>query len=87
MRLSLYEIDILRALSRGVVPAISAAHRVRLEMLGLISETPSGIRVTSLGERAATSEPIQPEPLEPEEKQLDAIGRKRAANRRFGRVT
>ena len=51
MRLSILEIDILRSISRGSIPSVSPAHRVRLELLGLTRDTPTGLKLTSFGER------------------------------------
>jgi hypothetical protein len=40
------DIRVLKALLRGVAPTVSSAHRVRLEMLGLIADGAEGLRIT-----------------------------------------
>jgi hypothetical protein len=88
MRLSSFEIDILRALSRGEIPCVSPAHRVRLELLGLTRETPTGLVLTPLGERSMRLAPaIEHETFEPSERRVDVRGRKLAAGRTLDRIT
>jgi hypothetical protein len=88
MRLSSFEIDVLRTLSRGEIPSISPAHRVRLELLGLTRETPAGLMLTPLGERSTRLAPtIEHETYEPPERRVDVRGRKLAADRTLDRIT
>jgi hypothetical protein len=88
MRLSAYEIGILRALSRGEVPELAPAHRVRLELLGVTRETPAGLELTPLGARSIHLEPtIVHETFEPVERRVDARGRKLASDRTMGRFS
>lgn len=87
MRLSAYEIDVLRALARGEAPDLAPAHRVRLELLDLTRETPTGLKLTPLGARSIHLEPtIEHEKFEPVERRLDARGRKLASDRTLGRL-
>jgi hypothetical protein len=82
MRLSSYEIDILRALARGEDLTLSSTHRVRLELLGLIKETTSGVLLTTLGERSQHLRPsITHETIEPAERRLDVLGRRHKSDR------
>jgi hypothetical protein len=88
MRLSAFEIDILRALSRGEIPYVSPAHRVRLELLGLTRETPTGLMLTPLGERCANLQPtVEHETFQRSERRLDVRGRKLASDRTLDRIT
>jgi hypothetical protein len=88
MRLSALEIDILRTMFRGEIPSVSPAHRVRLELLGLTRETPTGLRLTSFGERYVHLQPtVRQENLYPPEHRVHVSDCKAAADRilnRFG---
>jgi hypothetical protein len=53
MRISVEEQRLLRALSVGQVVKLPSAHRLRLEMLGLLHDGPNGPRLTTLGRRQA----------------------------------
>ena len=80
MRLSSYEIDVLRALASGGDPVLSSNHRLRFELLGLVRETPSGVLLTKLGEQSLDLRPsIAHETLEPSERRLDILGRRLGA--------
>ncbi|TAJ90286.1 MAG: hypothetical protein EPO10_17485 [Reyranella sp.] len=53
VRISAEEKRLLRALSVGQTVRLPSAHRLRLELLGLLHDGPSGPRLTSLGKRYA----------------------------------
>ena len=88
MRLSALEIDILRSISRGKISSVSPAQRVRLELLGLTRETPTGLKLTSFGERYIQFQPtVGQENLYPSEHRVHVSDCKAVADRilnRFG---
>ncbi|MBN9539614.1 MAG: hypothetical protein IKE60_26025 [Reyranella sp.] len=49
MRISVEELRLLRALSVGQAVKLPSAHRLRLELLGLLHDGPAGPRLTTLG--------------------------------------
>ena len=53
VRISAEEQRLLRALSVGQTVKLPSARRLRLELLGLLHDGPSGPRLTSLGRRHA----------------------------------
>lgn len=53
LRISAEEQRLLRALSVGQTVKLPSAHRLRLELLGLLHDGPNGPRLTSLGRRHA----------------------------------
>jgi hypothetical protein len=53
VRISAEEQRLLRALSVGQTVRLPSAHRLRLELLGLLHDGPSGPRLTALGRRHA----------------------------------
>lgn len=53
MRISVEEQRLLRALSVGQAVKLPSAHRLRLELLGLLRDGPTGPRLTTLGRRHA----------------------------------
>lgn len=53
VRISAEEQRLLRALSVGQTVKLPSAHRLRLELLGLLRDGPSGPRLTPLGRRHA----------------------------------
>lgn len=55
VRISAEEQRLLRALSVGQTVKLPSAHRLRLEMLGLLHDGPTGPRLTPLGRRHAES--------------------------------
>jgi hypothetical protein len=64
MGLSELEIGMLRTLLKGYQPLMTASHHLRLEMLGLLRESPSGFVLTAAGRQAAVSfSRVQPEIL------------------------
>jgi hypothetical protein len=88
VRLSILDIDILRALSRGQVPSASPTHRIRLELLGLARDTSTGLVLTPLGQHWAHLQPtIEHETFAPLERRVDVRGRKLAADRTLDRIT
>jgi Mn-dependent DtxR family transcriptional regulator len=83
MRLGTSDIAVLNALLHQQIPEVSSAHRLRLEMLGLVRDTAEGLRLTPAGEKAASGAPtIEHEKLEePPPRRVDALGRKRMLER------
>jgi hypothetical protein len=61
MRISVREIEMLRALAAGEAGFVTSSHRLRLEMLGLVLDGPNGLRLTGAG-REASMATIPPEP-------------------------
>lgn len=55
VRISAEEQRLLRALSVGQPVTLPSAHRLRLELLGLLHDGPNGPRLTPLGRRHAES--------------------------------
>jgi len=55
VRISAEEQRLLRALSVGQAVKLPSAHRLRLELLGLLHDGPHGPRLTPLGRRHAES--------------------------------
>ena len=53
VRISAEEQRLLRALSVGQTVTLPSAHRLRLELLGLLHDGPNGPRLTPLGRRHA----------------------------------
>lgn len=53
VRISAEEQRLLRALSVGQTVNLPSAHRLRLELLGLLHDGPNGPRLTPLGRRYA----------------------------------
>jgi len=53
VRISAEEQRLLRALSVGQTVKLPSAHRLRLELLGLLRDGPNGPRLTPLGRRHA----------------------------------
>jgi len=84
MRLSPHELLILQALARGQRPTVTSKHRTRYELLGLVRDGPTGLRLTAEGlrrtqERVATV--VKPEKTPPVREQRaaarDAMGRRK----------
>lgn len=46
------DIDVLRALSLGTAPDVRSNHRLRLELLGLVRDGATGLRLTAAGKEA-----------------------------------
>jgi len=61
LRISAEEQRLLRALSVGQSVKLPSAHRLRLELLGLLHDGPNGPRLTSLGRRHAEAAVTQDE--------------------------
>lgn len=61
MRISVEELKLLRALSVGQAIRLPSAHRLRLELLGLLHDGPAGLRLTALGRHHAETAPIDDE--------------------------
>lgn len=82
MRLGTNDIAVLNALVRQETPEVSSAHRLRLEMLGLVRDTAGGLRLTPAGQQAATRAPtVEHEKIEEAPRRVDALGRKRMLER------
>jgi hypothetical protein len=56
-RISMEELRMLKALSVGQPVRLPSAHRLRLEMMGLLRDGPNGPRLTELGMRQAQAAP------------------------------
>jgi hypothetical protein len=56
-RISMEELRVLKALSVGQPVRLPSAHRLRLEMMGLLRDGPNGPRLTELGMRQAQAAP------------------------------
>jgi hypothetical protein len=82
MRLGTNDLAVLNALVRHETPEVSSAHRLRLEMLGLVRDTAAGLRLTPAGEKAAACAPtVEHEKIEEAPRRVDALGRKRMLER------
>ena len=57
------DIRVLQALLRGEQPRIGSAQRLHLEMLGLATDTATGLRITPKGARLGTEVQLPPEPV------------------------
>ena len=62
LKLSELEVEILRKLVNGEAVSISAKHRVRLELAGMIREGANGIVVTLTGRSLARAKPAEGTP-------------------------
>lgn len=82
LRLSQKDVDVLRLLAANEHPDVNSAHRLRLELLGLVSDGPRGLCLTPAGRRAATEEAnIEHETIERKPQRVDAAGRRRMLER------
>ena len=82
MRLGLNEIEILRSLARGEASTADSGQRLRLEMLGLVTDRTKGLTLTAAGRVAAeTAPPIAHETIDRPERPLDSAGRRRMGQR------
>lgn len=81
VRISAEEQRLLRALSVGQAVKLPSAHRLRLELLGLLRDGPAGPRLTALGrqhaaaafsDEEASSAPRADQPV----KKRDRLGRR-----------
>ena len=59
LKLSDLEIEILRKLVNGEAVAISSQHRIRLELAGMIRESPNGVVVTLTGRGLVREKPAE----------------------------
>jgi hypothetical protein len=62
VRISAEEQRLLRALSVGQNVTLPSSHRLRLELLGLLHDGPTGPRLTALGRRHAESAVTEDDP-------------------------
>ena len=82
MRLGRNEIELLQALARGESPTVSSPQRLRLEMMGLVTDSVTGLVLTPAGRAAArTATPTAHEEFEKLDRPRDAAGRKRMLDR------
>jgi hypothetical protein len=82
VRLGTAEIEVLKALMRNEVSRASSQQRVRLELLGLVVDSATGLRLTATGLNAALN--ILPTPLEEHDlppRRFDALGRRKMHGR------
>lgn len=64
MRISVREIEMLKALAAGEAGFVTSSHRLRLEMLGLVLDGPNGLRLTGAGREASMATvPSEPQAL------------------------
>jgi hypothetical protein len=81
VRISADEQRLLRALSVGQAVKLPSAHRLRLELLGLLRDGPAGPRLTALGRQHAAASltdeeaSAAPRPDQPTKKR-DRLGRR-----------
>jgi hypothetical protein len=80
VRISTDELRLLKALSVGQPVRLPSAHRLRLEMMGLLRDGPAGPRLTELGMRQAQAAPPE-EPAKAEEPSGDNVKRDRKGRR------
>lgn len=79
VRISAEEQRLLRALSVGQPVKLASAHRLRLELLGLLRDGPNGPRLTPLGRRhaeAAIAEKTPKSQDDPKAVKRDRLGRR-----------
>ena len=82
MRLGRAEIEVLKALVRNEVSRASSQQRVRLELLGLVIDSATGLRLTTAGMNAALNMlPTPHEEYDMPPRRLDAVGRKKMHTR------
>jgi hypothetical protein len=82
MRLGTAEIEVLKALARNEASQPSSPQRLRLELLGLVIDSATGLRLTEAGLNAALN--MLPPPHEEYEmppRRLDAAGRRKMHSR------
>lgn len=78
MRLGAAEIEVLKALARNEVSQVSSAQRVRLELLGLVSDSATGLTLTAAGVNAALNTlPTPHEEYDVPARRLDIMGRRK----------
>ena len=82
MRLGTAEIEVLKTLARNEVPYATSSQRVRLELLGLVVDAASGLRLTPAGVNAAlNSLPTPHEEHDLPPRRVHAIGRRKLNGR------
>ena len=82
MRLSPAEIDILKALSLGENLSLKSSHRLRLEMLGLVLDGPTGLSLTPAGLEASNAQStFQYETIDRPAVKYDTVGKRRMFSR------
>jgi hypothetical protein len=89
LRLAPRDVDVLRSLMMGATPDVRSNHRLRLELLGLVRDGPTGLKLTAAGRKAVTEmlakaiEDGRPDESAPEERERDASGRKKGNTRKW----
>lgn len=84
MQLAQFDIDILANLCRGNTPHVDSAHRLRLELAGLVVDGKDGLRITPRGEIAArVSVEVGEKELDPPRTpdRVDSMGRRLPSQR------
>ena len=81
VRISAEEQRLLRALSVGQTVQLPSAHRLRLELLGLLHDGPTGPRLTPLGRRHAESAVTEEEAKHRNSESESAVKRDRLGRR------
>ena len=81
-RLSADELHMVGALAAGRTVHLSSAHRLRLEMLGLLKDGPNGPKLTELG-RAHARAALAAKPSEGEQQPQRSAGKRDRLNRRL----
>lgn len=81
VRISAEEQRLLRALSVGQTVKLPSAHRLRLELLGLLHDGPNGPRLTPLGRRHAEAAVTEDETKARSAEQDAAVKRDRLGRR------
>jgi len=84
-----HELQLLQALANGRQPPVTSSHRMRLELLGLVRDGPSGLQLTAEGQRRAQEKPtvaVVPEKPAPSP-ETDTTPRDARGRRKRGRHT
>lgn len=71
VRLSAEELRIVQALMAGEPVTLSSAHRLRLELLGLLKDGPQGPKLTDFGRRQVGASPSNKDAAEHRSPTLD----------------
>jgi hypothetical protein len=76
------DLHVLRALDRGETPLVASTHRVRLEMMRLVTDGPDGLQLAPAGQKAILAESnAKTEALVAPVRKRTASGRKRMLDR------
>ena len=77
------DIEVLRALVRGLPPEVDSEHRLRLEMMGLVVDGSGGLHLTPAGAKAASVLPEIPPTAFDDQPVRRAHGRQRRLHRTY----